>query len=581
MSSSLLQSRLRSVIRDIERFDNDYSSEALQDDQTKLQEQLEAVRSQGYAFLGEVQTMLQTSANQIAQLGSVLQQQARNQQSMLRFELGSVERAVGDAQDDDEGSISAAESRLDNLERKVKQAQRELDDMMEPVTKAHQTARRRLSDIQRYLTAQEEASFDFDPDEKLVLADKAEWVVTGKGRKDPDGILFLTDKRVLFEQKETTGKTLGLFGGKKEHELEWAVPLDQITGVEAENKGMMGGKDMLMLTLAPGAEHESITVEIKGGVDNEYWREMLHKAQNGELGSATSSPSSSGARIVHYMMREKGANTGEAIHLEFDVDGKLQKVSAFRRGSGTKEGNRFSYPVVLQSGDTSQIIRTHKTASGLASSMVMTQEFDQLAQALGALGWQQGETTTDEKNHGWGNMETTVTTHFQPGDSTDSTPTFPPPLLDQLLNSGQSYQQEIMAQEQPRTADWEQIIVEHKAQYFGNERFFSETLIVNGYGADGERQTFNPKDYNGWVGHAIVTGGAAQVTWDDMLYEGKRTAPMPAQPPTPQTAYLFMQERLGILERLQSYGFRISDTQETFDEERTATYTTTYTLRRA
>ena len=32
----------------------------------------------------------------------------------------------------------------------------------------------------------------------------------------------------MFEQKETTGKMLGLFGGKKVQELEWELPLHQI-----------------------------------------------------------------------------------------------------------------------------------------------------------------------------------------------------------------------------------------------------------------------------------------------------------------------------------------------------------------
>ena len=91
-------------------------------------------------------------------------------------------------------------------------------------------------------------------------------MATGKGKDDPDGILYLTDQRLVFEQKETTGKKLGLFGGKKDAGTRMgdSAPSDQ--GVKPENKGFLGGKDMLNFTLGSGAPYAAITVEVKGGV---------------------------------------------------------------------------------------------------------------------------------------------------------------------------------------------------------------------------------------------------------------------------------------------------------------------------
>ena len=87
----------------------------------------------------------------------------------------------------------------------------------------------------------------------LAAPAQAEWVATGKGGDDPDGIVYLTDQRLLFEQKEKTGKKLGLFGGKQTQELEWELPLNLIEKVQAENKGLFGGKDMLHFELGAGA----------------------------------------------------------------------------------------------------------------------------------------------------------------------------------------------------------------------------------------------------------------------------------------------------------------------------------------
>ncbi|MEZ4670680.1 MAG: hypothetical protein R3E39_22485 [Anaerolineae bacterium] len=139
-----------------------------------------------------------------------------------------------------------------------------------------------LSKINWYLDQKDEASFKFLAGESLFLAAKAEWVATGKGKEDPDGILYLTDQRLVFEQKETTGKKLGLFGGKKTQELEWEIPLHQITDVKAENKGLFGGKDMLYFSLKSGAPHApQITVEVKGGVACKFWAAQVQRMLSG------------------------------------------------------------------------------------------------------------------------------------------------------------------------------------------------------------------------------------------------------------------------------------------------------------
>ena len=57
-----------------------------------------------------------------------------------------------------------------------------------------------------------------------------------------DGVLYLTDRRVLFEQKERTGAFLGLFGGRNQQALTWAVALTDIEDVRAEDRGIFGVK---------------------------------------------------------------------------------------------------------------------------------------------------------------------------------------------------------------------------------------------------------------------------------------------------------------------------------------------------
>ncbi|MFN8447584.1 MAG: hypothetical protein U0521_03035 [Anaerolineae bacterium] len=136
-----------------------------------------------------------------------------------------------------------------------------------------------LRQINGYLDQRDEASFPFLAEEALFLSAKAEWV---DGRDNPDGVVYLTDQRLLFEQKEKTGKKLGIFGGKQTQELEWEIPLNQIEGVQAENKGFLGGKDMLNFTLGSGAPYTALTVEIKGGVQSKFWAAQIERMIKGE-----------------------------------------------------------------------------------------------------------------------------------------------------------------------------------------------------------------------------------------------------------------------------------------------------------
>lgn len=174
------------------------------------------------------------------------------------------------------------ESALEQLESSAEAATARIRGAYQTVANdIHQTVEQ-IRKINWYLDERDEASFDFLAGESLFLAADAEWVQTGKGGKDPDGVLFLTDQRLIFEQKEKTGKTLGLFGGKKTQELEWEIPLNLVQSVEAENKGVLGGKDMLNFTLNSGAPYAKLTVEVKGGVQSKFWAAQIERMVRGE-----------------------------------------------------------------------------------------------------------------------------------------------------------------------------------------------------------------------------------------------------------------------------------------------------------
>src|SRR5690606_10389450 len=98
--------------------------------------------------------------------------------------------------------------------------------------------------------------------ESVFIAAEAEW---DDNRDKPDGYLFVTNQRVLFEQNEKTGKKFGMFGGSQTQQLLWETPLNAIEQITPEDKGLFGGKDLIHLKLGSGAPYAQIKLEVKGG----------------------------------------------------------------------------------------------------------------------------------------------------------------------------------------------------------------------------------------------------------------------------------------------------------------------------
>lgn len=282
-NASLLRGKLRRLEKEIEEFERDYSPEGIMDRMRQLKQKMGQFRSQGYTFLEDD---IEGAADRII---SMVQDRRDFLNSMMN---SSIRRLLGELQqasfytnldNASESVLERADKETDDAERKLKDARKNYIDGLDPLQETEKRINKMLKRIPYYFQMRDEASFDFNSGEQVVMADKAEWVVTGNGKEDPDGILFLTNQRIVFEQKETTGKKFGLFGGKKQHGIQWEYATDQIANASFEDQGMLGRKDMLMLQMQSGAEHPEITLESKGDDDNSEWFAVIDKAIKGTL----------------------------------------------------------------------------------------------------------------------------------------------------------------------------------------------------------------------------------------------------------------------------------------------------------
>lgn len=255
----------------------------------RLPEDVAAIRRRGYAFAAYLEHKLGVLADRWQTAHRDTQMAMHGELQRLRTEEQEVEMTLnkGAGVLSNPAALETVTQRLEmlveGLERSVRGAESRLRGRYETIKRDVDQTVAQLKDIEWYLEQADEASFDFLAGEKLFLVAEAEWKQTGRGKDDPDGLIYLTDQRLVFEQKEKTGKKLGLFGGKQTQELEWELPLHQVEGVTAENKGLFGGKDLLHFTLGSGAPFAQTTVEVKGKAKCKFWEAQIQRMISGDV----------------------------------------------------------------------------------------------------------------------------------------------------------------------------------------------------------------------------------------------------------------------------------------------------------
>lgn len=252
-------------------------------------EGITAIRQRGYPYREYLENKVKVFGQQWDEIDGEIKQWMKRESAGLENDLNEAEpliRRLNEAQMNtgQQKLAEQVESHLEGLDARVKAAEERIRSLYDGLQREVGQTNSQLEEIKRYLEWKEQASFPFLAGETVYRAAQAEWV---NGGDNPDGYVFLTNQRMVFEQQEKTGKKLGLFGGKQVHQLLWEAPLNLVEKAEAENKGLLGGKDMVHLSLGSGAPYDRITLEVKGGVNCKLWAAEIGRMVRGEIGAAT------------------------------------------------------------------------------------------------------------------------------------------------------------------------------------------------------------------------------------------------------------------------------------------------------
>ena len=184
--------------------------------------------------------------------------------------------------------IGSADTRISSLESSVRAAENSIQDTYRGLRNEVADLRRQVRAAEELLNALDGASFDMLPDEHGVAYCRAQWV---SDNQQPEGRLFLTDRRLIFEQHEerATRKVLFITTQKELlQEMLWETPVGAVDDMTAEDeKKFLGRREMLTLHFNERTRNlpSDAVMELKGGANNETWRRLIRRVKSGQIDS--------------------------------------------------------------------------------------------------------------------------------------------------------------------------------------------------------------------------------------------------------------------------------------------------------
>jgi chromosome segregation ATPase len=270
-----------------------YIYDEMEDTETALSllpSQIEELRTKGYVFRSFLENKVGVLAEQWEEAYDRVSDEVKQRQRDLERESDTAESALRQAMSGRSSQILRAESTIETLERKVDAAQSAARALYDTLQENVDQTRRQVEEIGWLLEQIDEATFQLHPAEDPIMACKAQYMETKK--EGPEGVLYLTDERLIFEQKEeiATKKVLFITTEKeKVQELIFETLVGHIDEVKTTQKGFLGHKEILELLFAPEADLSEATLRLHGA-DNEEWARTIGRIKSGEIDKERTQP---------------------------------------------------------------------------------------------------------------------------------------------------------------------------------------------------------------------------------------------------------------------------------------------------
>ncbi len=295
-----------------------------------LPQQIAALRSRGYLYRGTMEARLATLAARWPEARARAAAAVDAQAISLRSEVDRAEAAVRRLAPLRTRSLSSVQQTVQLAEDAVSAAERRVGAAREAV-EAHyralagevQQVERDAQACDRTMDLLDSATYSLEAGEGAVDAVEARWSADDA---QVEGILFLTDRRLVFERREKVAKKKVLFittASELVKEVRWQAPLSELDRVEASETRRALILKREVLSIAPRGGSGAAPAEFELHADSDAWRALVLRCQAGEIASERTSAAPS---VPEYVVPAKCPTCGGA----FRRAGRIRGVAAVR-----------------------------------------------------------------------------------------------------------------------------------------------------------------------------------------------------------------------------------------------------------
>jgi hypothetical protein len=255
---------------------------------TALKTNLLALRTKGYVFSSYLERKIEVLQKKWTAIHKDVLEAIDEAVQEMTQEARRVERTVDQAGRGKESHIDRAEAAVETLSSKLKATSTAIKSRYSNVADTIAQTYEQLETVKWSFEQAEEACFQFLQGENLILAAEAEMPEDPDDKDAPEGVLYVTDRRVIFEQKQKVATKKFLFittNSEMVQKVLFEAYINHIEDVVAEDKRKMlvMSKALLHLQLSPEAEHKAGLFELKGGASNEDWDQLISRVTSGDI----------------------------------------------------------------------------------------------------------------------------------------------------------------------------------------------------------------------------------------------------------------------------------------------------------
>jgi len=239
LQQRLMLSSLRSTVENAERTSRD------------AERDLSDIRNYGHRFDESLEDELKRERDNLERARDLFNRRSDDINRTLRPELDSVMNQLEQASRSG-WNVSSLTQRVQRCEQELERIEQELEDASRDTLKPLTEICQKVKGLAWAYRQLEEASFDAEKEEELVSAWEAQWLAADE-KSGPWGVLYLTTKRLIFEQKEKV-KTGG-FLSKKELKQRlgfWQALDDLERSIDKEKRKFLSHKELLELEFKKG-----------------------------------------------------------------------------------------------------------------------------------------------------------------------------------------------------------------------------------------------------------------------------------------------------------------------------------------